>query len=276
MRRRPKGKYKKDEANARQNASRKKQREALRAKWAAQQLCAKAEKWNTNFLPGVFILLCPHGVVYGIFFMEDHESPQTIFDIIFDRFEVPPSMIIYDNACHADSYCLGRQPAWFANTSWMIDRVHQAGHVRCSEAYNLDTYFGNMMLELLNTQVAEQFNSILRKHSKVLKFMKGTTAMSHCIRVCARANIAKITKVLAKLDEKKTIGLNLITLTANLDMLRLEAMKEDACICQQEQGYGFGRNKELEISYYRATENERALAMTTFRVDGNRKRTLNQ
>jgi hypothetical protein len=196
MQRRPPGNYPQDRKNEGQRQDRKERNAKAKAE---REACMKEEKWHTDFLPGLFAMLCVHGVVYGIFFMDDHESPRTLFDIIFNRFTIPPEIIIYDNACHADHYFMTREPAFFANCQLYIDRVHQAGHVKCSCAYTLDIYSpGDAMIKYLNSQVAEQFNAILRKHSKVLKFMKGQTAMDHCIRVCGRVNIAKITKVMKR------------------------------------------------------------------------------
>ena len=66
--------------------------------------------------------------------------------------------------------------------------MHQAGHVKCSAAYNLSMYSEwNMAVKYLNTQVAEQFNSTLRKHATKLAFMTGEHALEHVIQVSGRA-----------------------------------------------------------------------------------------
>ena len=73
------------------------------------------------------------------------------------RWTIPPQCIIYDNACHAERYCLSREAAFFANVVWRIDRIHQPGHVKCSLAYSLDLYISDDMIQYVNSQVEEEY-----------------------------------------------------------------------------------------------------------------------
>ena len=92
----------------------------------------KEEVWVHLHTPGLFVMLCPHGVcyMYGTAFMQKHESPRTLFSFRFNRFQVPPATVIYDNACHAGKYCAYREPGFFSRVGFRIDRVHQPGHCR--------------------------------------------------------------------------------------------------------------------------------------------------
>ena len=99
-------------------------------KLAADDCCNKEERWHNTLLPGIFVVMCVHGVCYGVTVMRRHESPRTLFDFIFNRFAIPPVMIIYDNACHFQKYAMAREPGYFSQCSARIDRLHQPGHCR--------------------------------------------------------------------------------------------------------------------------------------------------
>jgi hypothetical protein len=92
--------------------------------------CNKEETWDNKKMPGLFILLCPHGVCYGFCFMLEHESPKTLFNILFNRFTVAPHRLIYDNACHIDKYAEAREPGFFSRTQFLIDKLHIMGHCK--------------------------------------------------------------------------------------------------------------------------------------------------
>lgn len=78
-----------------------------------------------------------HGVCYV---MSSPESPHHPFHIFRMTFEVPPRLIIYDNACKLHQYCLNREPLFFKHTQFAVDRFHWRGHVGCSVGYNLYNY----------------------------------------------------------------------------------------------------------------------------------------
>lgn len=39
-----------------------------------------------------------------------------------------PKLIIYDNACNLQEYCLNRDPGFFANTKFCVDKFHWYNH----------------------------------------------------------------------------------------------------------------------------------------------------
>jgi hypothetical protein len=65
----------------------------------------------------------------GFSIMSRGEGPKTAFDFIFHRFSKAPKMIVYDNACNLHRYTMRRQPLFFAQTRFAIDRMHQNNHV---------------------------------------------------------------------------------------------------------------------------------------------------
>lgn len=99
-----------------------------------------------------------------------------------------PTVVVYDNACNLQRYVLKRAPHFFRHTAFRIDRLHifahkgqvpvlsmvstcvnESQHMSFSGAAVLqpDEYPAHMPvadgigLKMLNTQVAEQVNSLL-------------------------------------------------------------------------------------------------------------------
>lgn len=58
------------------------------------------------------------GCILGFSVLPSSESPKNLFEFIFTRFDVPPSLVMYDNACNASVYCLLREPEFFKNTRY--------------------------------------------------------------------------------------------------------------------------------------------------------------
>lgn len=63
-----------------------------------------------------FSLFYPHGICYRFEVMEFAESPYRLFLLLKSWFEEPPAVIIQDNFCNLDNYCLNRDPLYFAKT----------------------------------------------------------------------------------------------------------------------------------------------------------------
>ena len=89
------------------------------------------------------------GLGLGNEVMSQCESPKIWFQIFFTRFPQPPRVIVYDNGCKLHVYCLNREPGYFQNTLFLVDRFHWRGHTGCSSGYNLDLY-GEPLLKTLN------------------------------------------------------------------------------------------------------------------------------
>ena len=123
--------------------------------------CRKASYGHPSLSPGIFTVFCPHGICYGFEVMQSSESPRHPLNIFRHRFLRPPQVIVYDNACKLHQYCLNREPYFFQNTLFVVDRFHWRGHVGCSSGYCLDTY-KHMAIKEINSQVNEQANAGLQ------------------------------------------------------------------------------------------------------------------
>ncbi|XP_070541358.1 uncharacterized protein [Ptychodera flava] len=90
--------------------------------------CKKFNRGHPTLSPGIFTLFCPHKICYGFQLLLSHESPEHPFSIFKTRFEVAPKLIVYDNACKLHQYCLNREPVFFQNTIFCVDRLHWKNH----------------------------------------------------------------------------------------------------------------------------------------------------
>ncbi len=51
-----------------------------------------------------------------------------------------PKVIIYDNACALHNYCLNRDPEFFKDTTFLVDRFHWKNHTSKYRIVNIDFY----------------------------------------------------------------------------------------------------------------------------------------
>lgn len=147
--------------------------------------------------------------------MRLRESPNTPFTLLYERFmngmccytpiysklmsyllhSTAPATIIYDNCCNLHNYCLNREPDFFKEAKFLVDRFHWSNHtgkdfntahnaeldvylyVGCSSGYNLATY---PQCAGINTQVVEQANSTLSRIKSSLAYMTPKHFMAHC------------------------------------------------------------------------------------------------
>lgn len=144
-------------------------------KLKGESICSKKSTRHSSLLPGIFTVFCPHGICYGFEVMECAESPNRPFSLLKSRFEEPPAVIIYDNSCNLHNYCLNRDPSYFANTLFVVDRLHWDNHTACSQGYRAHSY---PSLRTINTQVVEQNNSKLKKLKPSLSYMKPENFMN--------------------------------------------------------------------------------------------------
>lgn len=140
--------------------------------------CTKHALQHRHFSPGLFLICCPHGTILGYCAMQEYESVHTAFEMIVERFEIPPGMIIYDNACNLYRYGMMRCPAIFSQIRFMIDNFHSTGHIMCQPSFRFRHFpddvaymLGHINGRQLNTQAVEQTNSKLRRFQNALGFM---------------------------------------------------------------------------------------------------------
>lgn len=144
---------------------------------------------------GVMTVFCEHGVCYAAFIIPKAEGRDELFSFIIKYLRRPPEIVVYDFACAFQEYCLNRLPGWFKNTEFFIDRTHWPGHKTCTLAYCLSLI---KKLNHLNSQAAEQCNSVLRLYERTLSRMSQVPFML-CLRL-----------VLDNWNRKKTAGIELL------------------------------------------------------------------
>ncbi|GAQ93674.1 hypothetical protein KFL_017980010, partial [Klebsormidium nitens] len=148
------------------------------AEFDAKVAAAKSEKQGKRLqkhTKGGFVFCCSHRVVYGFHTMLRGESPRDPFAVLYTRLHRHnlPSFLFYDNACKLRSYSMRREPAFFADVRFLVDRFHfqktgAEGH-KCGAAFNPDYYDA---VRWVNTSAVESVNSFLIKF-KVLGWFSG-------------------------------------------------------------------------------------------------------
>lgn len=134
------------------------------------ETCIKFEKGSKKFTPGIWSLLCQHGVCHGFTFLRKHEGPSTPFELFYDRFKIAPKLITYDNACHMHRYFLLREPNFFAKTKCRIDDLHWKNHKACQVGYAFKQYRRtDPSVRHLNTAVSEQAHSTKTKGLRLIE-----------------------------------------------------------------------------------------------------------
>lgn len=142
-------------------------------------LMQKYMKWKMKASPATqslknFSSYCPvthhcTWVCYGFEVMVTAESPNVPFTFLKTRFEQPPEIVIYDNACNLFQYALNRDPAYFKETRFLFDSLHWPNHKKCAAGYEARSY---PKLRGINTQIVEQSNAKIRKLKSSLSYMK--------------------------------------------------------------------------------------------------------
>ncbi|KAJ8311149.1 LOW QUALITY PROTEIN: hypothetical protein KUTeg_011299 [Tegillarca granosa] len=122
--------------------------------------------FSPSFVPMEFVMV-----------MECHESPNVPFSILRTRFRQAPKVVIYDNACKLHDYCISRDPFFFQDTEFYIDRLHWDNHTSCSLAYNISLY---PQYQHLNSQCNAQANAGLKRIKDQLSYMTAKNFMVHC------------------------------------------------------------------------------------------------
>ena len=137
-------------------------------------------------------------MVLGFSVLNVNESPRALFELLFTRFIVALESVIYDNACNASLYCLKREPKFFEDTHFCIDKMHIRYHATssCSPAYhpsnNVDSY-DDSAGRRLNTQRCEQVNSFIKDLSGQAKLM---TVSNYLFSI--RDFLAQLNEIVAK------------------------------------------------------------------------------
>jgi hypothetical protein len=134
-----------------------------------------------KFTGGVMAFWCKHLTCLGFHIMPRAEGRNDVFSALYTYWPEAPKVIIYDFACQLSQYCMTREPEFFKNTLFAIDRMHAAGHVGCSESSFLSHHEGpNPNLLHVNSQAAECGNSGLARIRKSMSYMNEDRAIMYC------------------------------------------------------------------------------------------------
>ena len=109
---------------------------------------------------GIFTWFCKHMVCYAFFLIHGAEGRNQPFSFLTTHFQRAPRVVMYEFACALQEYCLNREPAFFRDTRFLVDKFHWYNHQACARSYNANLYDD---ASFLNTQIAEQCNSALIK-----------------------------------------------------------------------------------------------------------------
>jgi hypothetical protein len=127
---------------------------------------------------GIMCSWCTHSICYGFHCIPRGEGRNDVFSAIVTRWEKAPKRVVYDFACALGPYCMTREPAFFADTLFLIDRFHAKGHTKCSPAAFLSNYSDvDPRLETINSSAAECGNSGIAKIRKSVSYMSQDRAI---------------------------------------------------------------------------------------------------
>ena len=121
--------------------------------------CTKKFAAFNGISGGCMVLWCPHRIALGFHVIPSAEGRNDVFSAIFLHWPTAPKVIVYDFACSLQPYCLAREPNFFKNTTFVIDRLHSKNHSTCSEAFDLQSFrvSGNPLF-YINDSAQEQGN----------------------------------------------------------------------------------------------------------------------
>jgi len=132
--------------------------------------CRKAGRHVNGRTGGVFSFFClKHGFCYGFHVMPFSEGRNDPFSVLKTYLRKAPKIIVYDFACSLEEYCLNRDPDWFRDTLFVIDRFHWKNHYGCPKAFNMSNYTG---LYGKNSSICEQYHAYLSRFRAAASGMK--------------------------------------------------------------------------------------------------------
>ena len=135
--------------------------------------CFKFYLNNRRTGAGVCCFWCAdHSVALGFVVLPKSESLEIVYNTLVTRFPVMPQIIIYDNGCNLSEYCLNRSPQLFADTIFLVDAFHYAGHTNCSASFNSKR---SGIMDDLSSVLHEHKNATLAKSKIPAMYMRYDT-----------------------------------------------------------------------------------------------------
>jgi hypothetical protein len=99
--------------------------------------CNKRQEQHKKLIPGCMMYWCMEcRKCVGFNIMADAESPRTVMETLYTRWQSPPKYFCLDNGCNAYNYFLNREPEHFRDMEVFVDEMHWKGHKNCSPAFN--------------------------------------------------------------------------------------------------------------------------------------------
>jgi len=86
---------------------------------------------------------------------------------------------------------LHREPSFFKDTMFLVDRMHMRGHTGCCKGYDMDSYQA-LDIRTINSQVNEQENAGLARVKGQLAYMLPSNFMFHSALFLALRNKSKL------------------------------------------------------------------------------------
>ncbi|KIK59239.1 hypothetical protein GYMLUDRAFT_169751 [Collybiopsis luxurians FD-317 M1] len=124
---------------------------------------------------------CSHSICYGFHCIPIAEGQNDVFLALVTQWPKAPDQVVYDFACALGPYCWTREPDYFADTQFVIDRFHLSRHTKCSNASFLKTYADvDPALSKINSSAAECGNSGLAHIRKSISYMGQERAILYC------------------------------------------------------------------------------------------------
>ncbi|KAJ7178541.1 hypothetical protein C8R43DRAFT_1117917 [Mycena crocata] len=121
---------------------------------------------------GIMCVWCTHSICYGFHCIPQAEGRNDIFSAIVAHWPNAPSKVIYNFSCALATYCMMREPYFFANTHFLIDDFHAFGHTKCSHTAFLKTYAEvDPRLAVINSSAAECGNGGISRIRKGVSYM---------------------------------------------------------------------------------------------------------
>jgi hypothetical protein len=169
--------------------------------------CKKLSPKKEDLSAGVMMFCCPHRYVFGGFLMGMHESPESAFRVILNRFtdeELKKMVFIYDNACNAQLYGCKRFPKAIQHIRFHMDRLHEKCHCSsCTRTYKISSF---PQFKWINTQACEQYNNELKGLRGILKGANSTLAIEILQEFSWRLNNSQRLKRLKRSRKRKRDG----------------------------------------------------------------------
>ena len=165
---------------------------------------AKCSKYYSRYgqqrlTGGIMAVWCTHSICYGFHCIPEAEGWNNVFSAIYTQWPTAPKQVVYDFACALGSYCMTREPDFFADTSFSINHFHSKDHTKCSPAAFLQSYVAvDPRLSNINSSAAECGNSRIARIRKSVSYMSQDQAIIYTkvfISIWNRMRIRNLNKL---------------------------------------------------------------------------------